>query len=245
MLPPPRLLPAGDSAIVVEYGDGIDVGINARVRQLHRALAAGDHRGIVEAVPTYRSLMVHYDPIVVSRESLEELIRKTASRLPEESREPVRTVEIPVMYGGEAGPDLTDVAAIAGMDERAVVDLHAGGDYIVFMLGFMPGFPYLGGLPAAIATPRLATPRTLVPAGSVGIAGAQTGIYPMESPGGWRLIGLTPVRLFDARRSPPALLEAGDRVRFVPVGKPDFDAVARDVAADRYHPNVRVRRSGL
>jgi KipI family sensor histidine kinase inhibitor len=154
MLPPPRLLPAGDSAIVVEYGDGIDVGINARVRQLHRALAAGDHRGIVEAVPTYRSLMVHYDPIVVSREAREELIRNTAGRLPEESREAVRTVEIPVMYGGEAGPDLTDVAAIAGMDERAVVDLHAGGDYMVFMLGFMPGFPYLGGLPAATGARR-------------------------------------------------------------------------------------------
>jgi KipI family sensor histidine kinase inhibitor len=244
MVPPPRLLQAGDSAVVVEFGDAIDVRVNARVRVLQRALAAGACRGIVESVPTYRSLIVHYDPMVLPREALEALITETAGRLPEGSPESFRTIEIPVMYGGEAGPDLADVAAIAGMDEGAVVDLHAGGEYLVFMLGFMPGFPYLGGLPAAIATPRLATPRTHVPAGSVGIAGAQTGIYPMDSPGGWRLIGRTPVRLFDARESPPALFEAGDRVRFVPVGRAAYDAVAREVAAHRYHPDVRVQRSG-
>jgi KipI family sensor histidine kinase inhibitor len=240
----PRLLPAGDSAIVVEYGDGIDLALNARVRLLHRALGARQHAGIVETVPTYRSLMVHYDPIVLSREAIEHLIAETAERLPEETREPGRTVEIPVTYGGAAGPDLADVAAFAGLKEGQVVELHASGDYTVFMLGFMPGFPYLGGLPQRIATPRLDTPRTLVPAGSVGIAGAQTGIYPSESPGGWRLIGRTPVTLFDPRRSPPALLEAGDRVRFVPVTPADCEAIARDAAAERFRPPVRQRSAG-
>lgn len=242
-MPPPRLLPAGDSAIVVEYGDGIDPGINAKVRLLQRGLSARGHSGIVETVPTYRSLMVHYDPMVLSRQAVEALIARTAGELPDECREPHRIVEIPVLYGGAAGPDLADVAAGAGLDQQEAADLHAAGDYVVFMLGFMPGFPYLGGLPAAIATPRLATPRTRVPAGSVGIAGAQTGIYPSESPGGWRLIGRTPIRLFDARQSPPALLAPGDHVRFVPIAQAEYDATAADVAADRFRPAVRARRS--
>jgi KipI family sensor histidine kinase inhibitor len=244
MLPPPRLLPAGDSAVVVEYGEGIDARVNARVRLLRDALEASAQPGIVELVPTYRSLMVQYDPMVLSRDTLDTLITATAGRLPEQVAETARTIEIPVMYGGDAGPDLADVAAIAGLDAQEVVDLHASGDYVVFMLGFMPGFPYLGGLPASIAAPRLATPRTLVPAGSVGIAGSQTGVYPTESPGGWRLIGRTPVRLFDPRRSPPALLEAGDHVRFVPVARVQFDAIARQVAADASLPAVRSRSGG-
>jgi KipI family sensor histidine kinase inhibitor len=244
MLPVPRLLPAGDSALVVEYGGGIDDRINAQVRMLQRALDAGAHPGIVETVPTYRSLMVHYDPIVLSRQALEDVITAAAGRLSAAVGQTVRTVELPVLYGGEAGPDLGDVAAAAGLDERAVVDLHAGADYTVFMVGFMPGFPYLGGLPPRIATPRLPTPRTVVPAGSVGIAGGQTGIYPTESPGGWRLVGRTPVRLFDVRWTPPALLGPGDHVRFVPVDQSDYDAVAREVAMDAYRPVVCAGSTG-
>jgi KipI family sensor histidine kinase inhibitor len=244
MLQAPRLLPAGDSAMAVEFGDGIDVRINARVRLLQQALRAGAHAGIVEMVPTYRSLMVHYDPMVLAREALADVIMTTAGRLPEQVREAARTVEIPVKYGGEAGPDLADVAAAAGVDEQAVAELHAGGEYVVFMLGFMPGFPYLGGLPPGLAMPRLASPRAVVPAGSVGIAGAQTGIYPTESPGGWRIIGRTPVCLFDPLRSPPALLEAGDHVRFVPVGQTDYDAIAREVQAGTYRPASRTGSGG-
>jgi KipI family sensor histidine kinase inhibitor len=240
MLPVPRLLVSGDSAIVVEYGDGIDARVNARVRLLHHALGAAPHAGILETVPTYRSLMVHYDPLALSHQAVEQVILAASDRLPEEIQEAVRTVEIPVLYGGGAGPDLDEVAALAGLSAQEVIDLHASVHYLVFMLGFMPGFAYLGGLPPRIATPRLSTPRTLVPAGSVGIAGAQTGIYPTESPGGWRLIGRTPVRLFDPRQSPPTLLEAGDRVRFVPVTPPAYETVVREVAADAYHPVVRV-----
>lgn len=235
----PRLLPAGDSAIVAEFGDGIDLQVSARVRFLHRALGDVPPPGIVETVPTYRSLMVHYDPAVLSREAVERLIAEAASRPPDTVREAVRTVEIPVLYGGLAGPDLADVAALAGLREQEVVDLHASGEYVVFMLGFMPGFAYLGGLSPRIATPRLATPRTLVPAGSVGIAGAQTGVYPTESPGGWRLIGRTPVALFDTGASPPALLRAGDRVRFLPTAEADYHAIARRVAARADQPVVR------
>jgi len=240
----PRLLPAGDSAIVVEYGDGIDLSLNARVRLLHRALGATRPAGVVETVPAYRSLLVHYDPIVLSRAAIERWIAETADHLPAESPAACRTVEIPVVYGGVAGPDLADVAAHAGLELHEVADLHASVEYVVFMLGFMPGFPYLGGLPERLATPRLATPRTLVPAGSVGIAGAQTGIYPAESPGGWRLIGRTPVVLFDPSDSPPALLEAGDRVRFVPVATADYDAIAREVAAGLYRPAIRAESAG-
>jgi len=164
MPPPLRLLHAGDSALVVEFGDEIELRTNLQVRLLHRALAADTHPGIVETVPTYRSLLVHYDPLVMRRETLETLVLAAAGRLPDELREAVRTVEIPVLYGGDAGPDLCDVAASAGLEPQTVIDIHAGGDYVVFMLGFMPGFPYLGGLAPSIATPRLATPRTVVPA---------------------------------------------------------------------------------
>ena len=240
----PRILHAGDSALVAEYGDAIDVRLNARVRQLQRTIEASGQAGLVELVPTYRSLMVHYDPMVLSHEAVAGLILEAAGHLPEDDREPARVVDVPVLYGGTEGPDLGDVAARAGLREAEVVELHAAGDYLVFMIGFMPGFPYLGGLPPAIATPRLATPRTLVPAGSVGIAGAQTGIYPSESPGGWRLIGRTPVRLFDTRLEPPALLQAGDHLRFVPVPRPEYDAIARDVERDAYRPVVRVVPAG-
>lgn len=239
---PPRLLAAGDCALVVEYGSGIDARVNARVRRLEAVLAALAHRGIVETVPTYRSLMVHYDPLVLSRSDLERILADAGAQPVDAALSAPRTVEIPVAYGGEAGPDLADVAAHNGLGEEEVVAIHASVDYLVFMLGFMPGFPYLGGLSPRIATPRLTTPRTVVPAGSVGIAGQQTGIYPTESPGGWRLVGRTPVRLFDSSRTPPVLFEAGDCVRFIPVAPAECAAIAREVARGTYSPVVRVGR---
>jgi KipI family sensor histidine kinase inhibitor len=243
MLTPPRVRPAGDRALVVEYGATIDEQVNARVRGLAAMLNAAAPPGIIETVPTYRSLMVHYDPLQLAVSELERILRAADAGLAEVVVPERRTVEMPAVYGGEFGPDLADVAAHHGLSEDDVVAIHAATDYLIFMLGFMPGFPYLGGLSPRIATPRLSTPRTVVPAGSVGIAGQQTGIYPTDSPGGWRLIGRTPVRLFDAARTPPVLFEAGDYLRFIPVSARESAEIARSVASGTFAPVIRVERA--
>lgn len=213
----PEYLVAGDCALVVEYGDRIDAAINERVRRLDRRLAGASIPGVIEAVPTYRSLMIIYDPGRIGLERLIEQIRAledSAVSEPVPARAPVL---IPTVYGGAYGPDLEFVARHNGLTEAEVVRMHSSADYTVYMIGFTPGFPYLGGMPESIATPRLATPRTSVPAGSVGIAGNQTGVYPVESPGGWRLIGRTALNLFDPARENPVLLRPGDPVRFAPI----------------------------
>jgi len=240
MLTPPRVLPAGDRALVVEYGATIDAQVNARVRGLAATLDATAPPGIIETVPTYRSLMVHYDPLRLAVSDLERILLAADAGLADEAVPARRTVEMPVVYGGEFGPDLADVAAHHGLSEDDVVAIHAATDYLIFMMGFMPGFPYLGGLSPRIATPRLSTPRAVVPAGSVGIAGHQTGIYPTDSPGGWRLIGRTPVRLFDTARTPPVLFEAGDYLRFIPVSARESAEIARRVASRAFAPVIRV-----
>jgi 5-oxoprolinase (ATP-hydrolysing) subunit B len=174
-------------------------------------------RGIRNLHPAYSSLLVDFDPRFLTHDAVEKLARERLGQAGGRAEAPARTVEIPVIYGGEAGPDLEDVARHAGLAPERVVELHAGAEYLVYFVGFATCFPYLGGLPAEIATPRLAAPRKLVPAGSVAIGGDQAGIYPLASPGGWRLIGRTPLRLFDPCAVPPPLLRMDDRVRFVPV----------------------------
>jgi inhibitor of KinA len=227
MPPDPRYLPAGDQGLVVEYGDTIDPAINRRVRALFHALDAAAIPGIVDLVPTYRSLLVTYDPLRLSPDDLQRTLERTEASLDSAPARAPRVVEVPTAYGGTFGPDLPFVASHNGLSEDDVVRIHSGTDYLVYMMGFSPGFPYLGGMSDRIATPRLATPRTAIPAGSVGIAQAQTGIYPVESPGGWQLIGRTPVRLFDPERQPPVLVEAGDFIRFVPVPHEDYERLAR------------------
>ncbi|MBN1811960.1 MAG: 5-oxoprolinase subunit PxpB [Anaerolineae bacterium] len=217
MVSRPRFLLAGDAALVIEFGDEIDLEINRRVHALARALAESPPSGLGEAVPTYRSLLVHYDPLRLSHTEVKSLVAEALQACEEAAPPEPRLIEIPTVYGGERGPDIGFVAEHNGLSVEEVIRLHSGATYTVYMLGFTPGFPYLGGLPDALATPRLETPRQRVPAGSVGIAGAQTGVYPLTTPGGWRLIGWTPVALFDPTRTPPALLQPGDRVRFVPV----------------------------
>lgn len=212
----PRFQPAGDSALLVTFGEQIDLAINRRVHRLARALAGRPLPGLGEAVPGYAALLIHYDPLLLDYPILETFVRQNLSSGEVLALEP-RRVEVPVTYGGEAGPDLGFVAAHAGLSEAEVIRIHSGRDYPVYMMGFTPGFPYLGGLDPAIAAPRLSTPRTRVPAGSVGIAGEQTGVYPLDSPGGWRIIGRTALKLFDPTREPPFLLAPGDLVRFVPV----------------------------
>lgn len=227
---------AGEGGIVVELGDAIDPELNARVHRLAREVRARLGDRIIEVVPTYRSLLVRHDPLRVPRRGLEREIEALLAELPAGpgAASSARTVHVPACYGGELGPDLDFVARHAGLDPREVVEIHSAATYQVFMLGFTPGFPYLGGMSPRIATPRLETPRQRVEAGCVGIGGVQTGIYPVESPGGWRLIARTPLRLFDPGAAAPFLLAPGDRLRFVPIGRDEFEDVARRVAARTY-----------
>lgn len=224
---------------MVELGDAIDPALNARVHRLARAVreALGDE--VVEVVPSYRSLLVVFDPLRLARAVLQARVAELAPPSDAEGEaRAARLVTIPVCYGGEHGPDLAGVAAHAGLPEAEVVRLHAASSYLVYMLGFTPGFPYLGGLDPRLATPRLATPRTEVPAGAVAIGGAQTGIYPVASPGGWRLVGRTPLRLFDPGAPSPFLLAPGDRVRFRPVDAAGFERIARRVARGELPPDT-------
>ena len=221
LYPQARIVPAGDRAVTVEVGEGIAVEVNRRVRSLGLTIQQASAPGVEEVVPAYRSLLVYYDPARLSFADLEAHLRDMEGRLAESPAQSPRVVELPTVYGGENGPDLPYVAEHAGISVQEVVEVHSSADYLVYMMGFTPGFTYLGGLSERIVTPRLETPRTAIPAGSVGIAEAQTGVYPMESPGGWRLIGRTPVPLFDPHREPPVLVEPGEYVRFVPVSPED------------------------
>jgi antagonist of KipI len=214
----PRVLPVGDAALSVELGSLISPATNARVLSLDRDLASAPFEGFREAVPGHRSLLVLFDPAAVRFSALAASLVARAER-GGAAPIPGRLHEIEVLYGGESGPDLAPLARERGLSEEDVVRLHAGRPYAVLMLGFKPGFAYLGLLPEALDCSRLATPRVRVPAGSVAVAGRQTGIYPVASPGGWRLVGRTSRRLFDPFRAEPALLAAGDRVRFVPVAE--------------------------
>ena len=194
-----RFLSAGEQGLVVEFGTGIDPEVNRRVHRTGRLVAAAGIAGVTEVVPTYRSLLVYFDPLTVSRAELGDRINGLlAGGGPDDAAGPGgRVVEIPVCYGGDFGPDLDFVAQHTGLDPDEVIAIHTSVPYLVYMLGFTPGFPYLGGMSERIAAPRLTTPRTDIPGGSVGIAGSQTGIYPITSPGGWQIIGRTPVKPFD------------------------------------------------
>lgn len=219
-----RILPAGDCALVVEFGDRISEELNQKVQALNKELKAADLRGIVETVPTFRSLMVAYDPEIIGYGELKKILERMPADAGEGGKRNAKIVEIPVCYGGEFGEDLADVAAHNGLTEEEVIKLHSGRDYPIYMLGFLPGFPYLGGMDERLCTPRLSSPRTKIPAGSVGIGGEQTGIYPLDSPGGWRLIGRTPLKLYDPDREEPVLYRAGDVIRFVPITREEYEA---------------------
>ncbi len=204
----------GEAALLLELGAEIDVALNARVHALARALASVP--AILETIPGYASLLVEFDPTRLGHTALQSEILRLLHETPVGQQAP-RVVEIPTRYGGEFGPDLEFVARHNGRSPEEVIALHSAQPWRVFMLGFAPGFPYAGPLPDAIAAPRLETPRPRTPAGAVGIAGKQTGIYPRESPGGWRIIGRTDVRLFDPLRDPPVLVRPGDYLRFLRV----------------------------
>jgi KipI family sensor histidine kinase inhibitor len=229
----PRITMAGDSTLLIRFDERIDVAVNRRVERIARLLVEADAGGIRDVVPTFRSVGVFFDPLKTDAAALRQLVERisaaasgqdlrstqppgvhtAAAEDDEDGREPIL---VPVLYGGDEGPDLGAVAAFARLRPADVIDLHCGRTYRVFMIGFVPGFAYLAPVDERIAMPRLESPRTRVPAGSIGIAGAQTGIYPSETPGGWRLIGRTDFRPFDPARADPFALKVGDRVRFYP-----------------------------
>ena len=223
-----RILPAGDRALVADFGNVIREDVNRRVNALKKALLAERIAGVREMIPTYRSLLIEYDPAVIPMQALRRRVAAINPAAPGEEAEEKRIFEVPCCYGGAYGEDLPGLAEITGLSEEEIVAIHAGTAYRVYMLGFLPGFVYLGGMDERIAAPRLRTPRVAIPAGSVGIGGGQTGVYPVASPGGWRLIGRTPVRFYDPAREKPVLFEAGDSIRFVPISTREYEAMVKD-----------------
>jgi inhibitor of KinA len=217
-----RIIPASDSSLLVEFGAVIAPEIQDQVFGLFHALQGRGDARIRNLHPGYASLLVDFDPLAITHEDVATLIESLATAGYAETGDESKVVEIPVCYDAEFGPDLGDVAAHARLTVEEVVCLHAGAIYRVCFLGFTAGFAYLGGMPEVLHTPRLPTPRRAVAAGSVGIAGGQTGIYPTQTPGGWRLVGRTPLRMFDARAEPPTRVRAGDRVRFLAIDRAEF-----------------------
>lgn len=225
-----KLLSHGDTALAVEFGERIDRAVSERVLALHERLTQTLPPGVVELVPTFRSLMVHYDPLRTSRAELSRLLERMLRGL-EGARPAARRWSIPVCYDPAFGLDLREVASRTGLTPADVIACHSAPVYHVYMIGFTPGYPYMGDLPAQLALPRREDPRTEVPSGSVAIATAMTAVYTLQSPGGWHILGRTPVPLWSRRRSPPALLAPGDKVRFVPVAMDEYERIARQAEA--------------
>ena len=229
-----RYLVAGDSAVCVEFGNEISPEINKKIRAFKIAVEKSDIPGIVETVPTYRSLLVHYHPEVIGFKALTEEFDKLMGSLSSIPIPPPTVIEIPVLYGGEMGPDIENVAEHNHKTVEEVIKVHTSEEYLIYMIGFIAGFPYLGGMSKEIATPRLKSPRVKIEGGSVGIAGEQTGIYPVASPGGWQLIGRTPLKLYDADREKPVLLEAGQYIKFAAVTEEEYKKIEKEVEDGTY-----------
>ncbi len=214
-----RVVPAGDAAVLLEFGREIDEEVNKEAQRLAQALLMAPPEGVQGVVPAYTTLLIEYDPLITSADAV---IDRAKSLTQLEAVRPGRRFLVPTCYGGAFGPDLEEVAERLRLSPNAVVERHTAQDFRIFCLGFSPGFPLCGVLPADLETPRRPTPRPKVPAGSVGLAGRQTGVYPATSPGGWQLIGRTPVPLFDVRMDPPVVFHPGDSLRFVPITESEY-----------------------
>ncbi|MBM4327673.1 MAG: 5-oxoprolinase subunit PxpB [Deltaproteobacteria bacterium] len=226
LYPEPIFRVMGDRGLLVEYGDAISPEINLKVRSMAVALDRARVKGIVEIIPAYRSFLILYEPLETDVEELKQSVARVEVGLEDIEIPPPRTIEIPVAYGGKFGPDIEFVAQTHGLSIDEVITIHSGNAYQIYMIAFTPGFSFLGGLPEILHSPRLPTPRAFVPAGSVGIAEKQTGIYAIESPGGWRLIGRTPLKLFQPLAREPFLYSAGDLIRFVPISAEEYNQIA-------------------
>lgn len=230
-----KFLKAGDSALIIELGNEISPIINYNLKKITDYLDSLNHKAIKDLLPTYRSIIVYYDPMMISFDELKEMVEKNCvaddSQMLSVKKE---IIEVPVLYGGEYGPDIENIASHNNLTIEEVINIHTSGEYLVYMLGFTPGFPYLGGMDKRIATPRLTTPRTKIPAGSVGIAGEQTGLYPIESPGGWQLLGRTPLNFFDSVKENPFVVAAGQYIKFKAITEEEYHAIVEQVKNGTY-----------
>jgi KipI family sensor histidine kinase inhibitor len=229
-----QYFPSGDSAIIVKVGGDISVGTNRIVRQLLARTEMEKISGITDFIPSYNELMICYDPAIIGFRRLIEVIQTFESDVDSIVLPPFSSILVPVVYGGTYGPDLADVAAYNRLSEEDVIKIHSSATYLVYMLGFTPGFCYLGGIDERIAMPRKQSPRLKIPEGAVGIADRQTGIYPIESPGGWQLIGQTPLKLFDINRKPEFLFTIGDNLRFEAISESEYNTIQSEIENEAY-----------
>ena len=234
-----KLLTAGDSSILLQFGNTIDPAINRKIAATVQLMREQHINGVTDVIPAFCSLLINYDPRVISYEQIKRRMEALVKIDVTAGDTRKRVFEIPVCYGGEYGPDIQNIADHAGLSVEEVIQIHTSRDYLIYMLGFLPGFTYLGGLDERIHTPRLANPRIRIPAGSVGIGGSQTGIYPMDSPGVWQLMGMTPVKTYDPDREVPILVEAGDYIRFVAIDEDEFHRIKELVDKNEYQCVVR------
>ena len=240
-----RFLFSGDSALVIEFGNEISVDINKKIRKMMDDIKKENIDGIVELVPTYCSLLINYDVLKIDYNTLVEKLKTFLNNdLETAEGEEVTLIEIPTLYNDEVGPDLSYVAEHNKLSKEEVIKIHTGTDYLVYMLGFMPGFTYLGGMSEKIATPRLESPRLQIYPGSVGIAGKQTGMYPSMSPGGWRIIGRTPLKLYNPDSDTPVYISSGDYVRYVSISEEEYNDILKKVENDEYKLNIRKIKRG-
>lgn len=238
----PEYYLAGDSALFIKLGDEISEKINSDIRYLCTMLEKAKIKGIKEWVPSYTGITIYYNPLTLKLEKLKKQISRLYANKPAETNTSKKIIHIPVCYQGEYAPDIQEVADHSNKTIEEVIRIHTSKDYLIYMLGFSPGFPYLGGMDKSIATPRRKEPRTLIPAGSVGIAGEQTGIYSVNSPGGWQIIGKTPLALFDKDKNKPFLLEAGMYVRFFPVSHEEYKRIDIEVTNNIYKPKISIEK---
>lgn len=231
-----EIRPFGDSGLRIELGKEISLEVNQRVRSLSMFLKQANIYGVTEWIPSYTALTIYYNPYDILYDDLTMKIRQIEANLFQFTKElpPAKTIHIPVCYDAWCSPDLSEVAKHNSLTESEVISVHSSRAYLIYMLGFSPGFPYLGGMPKSIATPRLSIPRASTPAGSVGIAGEQTGIYSLETPGGWQIIGRTPVKLYDINRPSPFLLTAGNYIKFSQITTNEYKRIEELVIADKY-----------